>query len=100
MIGMDSDEHRPPEDREILKINALGMMRAPGPPLTSSAFFRKDGKVRWILETLTPILFEGKPAILGNSMDITERNADREALRDIGCSGCWEIVNSSPTPPW
>lgn len=95
MIGMDSMRIVLPEDREILKTNALGMMRGTRTSPYEFRILRKDGKVRWILETLTPILFEGKPAILGNSMDITERNADREALRDSE-QRMREIVNFLP----
>jgi diguanylate cyclase (GGDEF)-like protein/PAS domain S-box-containing protein len=95
MIGMDSMSIVLPEDRNNLKISAMEMMRGVRTSPYEFRILRKDGKVRWILETLTPILFEGKPAILGNSMDITEKNEDREALRDSE-QQMREIVNFLP----
>jgi len=61
-----------PEDREKAKKNAAAMLRG---ELISPYEFRiitKQGQTRWIMETVTSINYEGKPAILGNSMDITE----------------------------
>ncbi len=31
------------------------------------------GELRWVLDTATPIVYRGRPAVLGNSIDITER---------------------------
>jgi PAS domain S-box-containing protein len=33
----------------------------------------KDNKIRWIMETVSPISFNGRQAVLGNCIDITER---------------------------
>lgn len=95
MIGMDSMSIVLPEDRDAAKKNAVEMIRGTRTSPYEFRILRKDGKIRWILETLTPILFEGKPAILGNSMDITEKNTDREALRDSE-QQMREIINFLP----
>jgi PAS domain-containing protein len=34
---------------------------------------RKDGEVRWIIQTLTSIIYNGRTALLGNFIDITEK---------------------------
>jgi diguanylate cyclase (GGDEF)-like protein/PAS domain S-box-containing protein len=71
-----------PEDRENARRDARAMLLG---KKTSPSEFRvltKDGRVRWIMETIVPITWEGKPAILGNSMDITERKRIEEALHD------------------
>jgi len=62
-----------PEDREEEIVNAGNMLR--GKRMTPYEFriITKNGETRWIMETVTSIKYEGKPAILGNSMDITER---------------------------
>jgi diguanylate cyclase (GGDEF)-like protein/PAS domain S-box-containing protein len=70
------------EDRENARKDARAMLRG---KKTSPSEFRvltKDGEIRWIMETIVPITWEGKPAILGNSMDITERKHFEEALHD------------------
>jgi PAS domain-containing protein len=42
----------------------------------------KLGQVRWIMETVTSITYGGRPAILGNSMDITELKMAEVRLRE------------------
>jgi len=71
-----------PEDMEKVKQNAKAMLRG---EISSPYEFRiitKQGETRWIMETVTSILHEGRPAILGNSMDITESKQAEEALRE------------------
>ncbi|MFA5180110.1 MAG: PAS domain S-box protein [Syntrophales bacterium] len=62
-----------PEDSEEESKNAGDMLK--GKRVTPYEFriIAKDGETRWIMETVTSIKYEGRPAILGNSMDITER---------------------------
>lgn len=43
--------------------------------------FRKDGSVRWLEMVANRIEYEGKPAILGAIIDITERKKTEEALQ-------------------
>lgn len=71
-----------PDDRGNARRDARAMLLG---EKTSPSEFRvltKDGQVRWIMETIVPITWEGKPAILGNSMDITERKQIEKSLRD------------------
>jgi len=68
-----------PEDREKVRQNAKAMLLG---EMSSPYEFRiimKEGETRWIMETVTIILHEGRQAILGNSMDITERRWAEEA---------------------
>ena len=70
------------EDRENARKNARAMLLG---KKTSPSEFRvmtKDGEIRWIMETIVPITWGGKPAILGNSMDVTERKQVERALRE------------------
>lgn len=62
-----------PEDREDENKNAGDMLK--GNRMTPYEFriVTKNGETRWIMETVVSIKYEGKPAILGNSMDVTER---------------------------
>jgi diguanylate cyclase (GGDEF)-like protein len=43
----------------------------------------KQGQTRWIMETVTHISYEGKRAILGNSMNITDRKQMEEHILAI-----------------
>jgi diguanylate cyclase (GGDEF)-like protein/PAS domain S-box-containing protein len=82
LIGRNPTDIIHPEDRENARKNARAMLTG---RKTSPSEFRvlaKDGRVRWIMETVVPITWEGKPAILGNSMDVSERKEFEEVLHD------------------
>ena len=42
----------------------------------------KQNEIRWIMEAVSPIVFKGKPAILGNSLDITQRKLAEKKLTE------------------
>ncbi len=68
-----------PEDREKVRENAINMLKG---RLSSSYEFRiidGDGKTRWLLEKVTPISYEGKRAVLGNAVDISDRKQAEDA---------------------
>jgi len=80
MIGMDALSIVFPQDRPAAIENSRKMLRG---ELTVPYEFRictKDGQIRWIMETVTSIVYEGKRAVLGNSMDITELRQVRMKL--------------------
>jgi len=82
LIGMKSDGIIHPEDKELVKRNAREMLRGvQGIPHTFR-IITKQGQVRWIMETVTSITYGGRPAILGNSMDITELKTVETRLRE------------------
>lgn len=72
-----------PEDRGQVRESASRMLRG----LSSAPYeFRiraKDGGVRWIMETVTAITLAGRPAVLGNSMDVTERKLAAQEIEII-----------------
>ncbi len=43
----------------------------------------KDGRIRWIMETVAFIPYKGSRAVLGNSMDITEQTEARNRLEAL-----------------
>jgi PAS domain S-box-containing protein len=69
-----------PDDREIVRESAVRMLK--GEPLQPYEFrlVTKDRKFIWGLERMTSITYEGKPAAVGNFMDITERKQAEEKL--------------------
>lgn len=42
-----------------------------------------DGRIKWIMETVMSITFKGERAILGNSMDLTERREAEKKLEEL-----------------
>ncbi|NPU82937.1 MAG: PAS domain S-box protein [Syntrophaceae bacterium] len=81
LVGTSAADLVLPEDRERLRQFAQDMLKG----LRSAPYeFRirtKTGETCWIMETVTPIRFRGRPAILGNSMDISERKGVEAQLR-------------------
>jgi diguanylate cyclase (GGDEF)-like protein/PAS domain S-box-containing protein len=71
------------QDREKVRKNARAMLR--GELITPYEFrvITKQGQTRWIMETVTSISYEGKRAILGNSMNITDRKQMEEQILAI-----------------
>jgi diguanylate cyclase (GGDEF)-like protein/PAS domain S-box-containing protein len=82
LLGQDAELLISMADREAAKKNAGAMLNG---ELTIPYEFRittKQGETHWIMETVTTILYQGKPAILGNSMDITGRKMAEAALKE------------------
>ncbi len=82
LIGMKADRIIHPEDRSIVKRNARAMLKEGHTSPHEFRIITKKGNIRWVLETVTSIMYEGKRAILGNSMDITERKLADDVLRE------------------
>ncbi|MRR18095.1 MAG: PAS domain S-box protein [Deltaproteobacteria bacterium] len=82
LIGMKSTSIIHPEDREKAKNNAREMLSGKLDRPYSYRVISKQGDVRWIIETVTSTTYRGKPAILGNAMDITVRKMTEEKLKE------------------
>jgi len=70
-----------PDDREMVWKMARKMLAG---ELTAPYEYRivdKNNQVRWIMETVTPISYKGRSAVLGNTMDITDRKRTEGELR-------------------
>ncbi|MBN2515452.1 MAG: PAS domain S-box protein, partial [Deltaproteobacteria bacterium] len=82
LIGKKSDSIVHFEDRLRVKRNAREMLSGTRTAPHDFRITTKQGKTKWIMEMVTSISFNGKPAILGNSMDITERKRVEEMLQE------------------
>ena len=82
LIGKKSNSIVHPEDRAIHGKSALDMLKAKRKSPYEFRIIGKDGSIHWIMESVTPVIFEGRSAILGNSMDITEYKQAAEAVRE------------------
>lgn len=73
LIGNPYDLFIHPEDHEKIRGKAKKMLLKEALSSYEVMILRKDGHLRWIIEKVSPISFNGRPAILGNCIDITER---------------------------
>ena len=80
LAGKRSDSIVHPEDKERHKRCARDMLKGERSSPHEFRIISRTGDIHWIMETVTPIIYKGRPAILGNSMDITERKRAEEAL--------------------
>lgn len=71
-----------PEDREMVRESAIKMLKGESTSPYKYRIMTKDGKVRWLLEGVASIQYRGNRAVLGHSMDITERELAQERLEE------------------
>jgi len=86
LLGMSLQRIIFPEDRELVKQNALKVLRGERSSSCEYRIVNKSGEIRWFLETVTPIQYGGEQAVLGSIVDITERRRAEEILRTLSNS--------------
>jgi diguanylate cyclase (GGDEF)-like protein/PAS domain S-box-containing protein len=80
LMGTYSLNNIYPEDRENVRNQAIRCLKRECFEPYEYRFINKDNKLRYILETVTSIMFKGERATLGSFMDITERKRMEQAL--------------------
>lgn len=71
------------EDRRKTTKNAIMMLKEQRFSPYEFRIVTKDGRIKWIMETVMSITYKGKRAILGNSMDVTERKEAGRRLEEL-----------------
>jgi len=71
-----------PDDRESHARQAREMLKGKTNNPYGFRILTKSGQLRWIMETLVSIQYEGRPAVLGNSMDVTILKETEQKLKD------------------
>ena len=80
LLGTNSLEPVHPEDREMVRENAIRMLKGENFSPYEYRYISKNGQTKWVLETVASIQYRGKRATLGNFLDITERKQMEEEL--------------------
>jgi len=83
LLGTDPMKLVLPEDREMLRENAIKMLKAESSSPYKYRIVNQDGEIRWMLEGVASIQYQGRRATLGHSMDITERERAQEKLEEL-----------------
>jgi PAS domain S-box-containing protein len=83
MSEMDPLSFIYPDDRRAVTRNAVSMLKGMRVSPYRYRLMTKQGQIKWIMETVTPIIFRRKRAVLGSSMDITEQKEARENLEKL-----------------
>lgn len=71
-----------PKDRDTVRENAIQMLKGQSTSPYQFRIISKDGSIKWILERVCSIKYNGKRATLGNFMDITEQIRMHDALKE------------------
>ncbi|MCX5844790.1 MAG: diguanylate cyclase [Deltaproteobacteria bacterium] len=82
LIEMDILDFVYPDDREIVRKNAVDMLEGKRSTPYEFRIVDREGRIRWLMEMVASITYEGKQAVLGNTMDITEKIQAESALRE------------------
>jgi diguanylate cyclase (GGDEF)-like protein/PAS domain S-box-containing protein len=80
LIGTYSLGNIYPDDREMVREEAIKCLKGESFEPYEYRFVKKNNKVMWVLETITPIVYKEDRATLGSFMDITERKRMESAL--------------------
>lgn len=83
MIGMRCIDIVHPGDRDTIRVQAIEMLKGCGSSPYEYRIVTKSGQLRWVMETVTPIQYKGRRAILGNSMDITAQKEHSRRLQEL-----------------
>ena len=61
------------EDSDAVKSSTAFTLQEASPYPCEYRILNKTGQIKWVMQTVSPIHYQGREAILGNLMDITER---------------------------
>jgi len=83
IIGRKPMDFVHPDDREMVVGNAMKMLS--GDRHTSYEFrsIASDGSIHWIEEIVRSTQYEGRAAVLGNIMEVTEKVESREKQKEL-----------------
>ena len=69
------------EDRDTLTEHMGKLLNGEKPSVHAFRIVTKNASIKWVMETASPILHDGKRAITASVMDITEHKEAEEALK-------------------
>jgi PAS domain S-box-containing protein len=81
LIGKDVSTLIHPEDREMVSEKTRDMLRGADTTPCEYRVVTKHGQIKWVMQTLTSIQYEGKRAFLGNAIEISDRKHAEEEQR-------------------
>jgi PAS domain S-box-containing protein len=73
LLGLELLDLVAVEDKDAVRSSTIFTLREESPYPCEYRILNKTGQIKWMLQTVSPIRYQGKEAVLGNLMDITER---------------------------
>ncbi|MEN6621153.1 MAG: PAS domain S-box protein [Smithella sp.] len=81
LIGMKSLDIVHPEDRASVRENAVKMLKMQRIKPYEFRTITKSGQVKWTMEMVSSVFFDGQKSILGHYIDINDRKKSEEILK-------------------
>ncbi len=83
LLGTDPMNLVLPEDREMVRENAIKMLKGESSTPYKYRIITGDGEIRWMLEGVASVEYQGRRATVGHSTDITEIERAQEKLEEM-----------------
>jgi len=78
---IDSIDLAYPEDRELVRYNAVRMLKGERNNPYEFRYVTKSGEIKWAMDMNVAIVYRGSRAMLGHLVDINDRKRAEEAVR-------------------
>jgi two-component system cell cycle sensor histidine kinase/response regulator CckA len=66
------------EDRELVRENAIARLKSHRSDPYEYRYLTKNGELRWATESVAAIVFDGRRAVMGSFIDVTDRKRSEE----------------------
>jgi len=83
LLGSDITKFVHPQDLQDVRLNAIEMLKGTRSVPYEFRIIDRYGNIKWLMESVTSIVYEGKLAVLGNTMEITELKEARYKLEQL-----------------
>ncbi len=84
LVGKNLLDHVHPEDRQMVRKNAIKSLKKKSPDTYEYRFIKKNGELMWVLETVSSSVYNESQATLGSIMDITRYKQTQDTLKRLG----------------
>jgi len=84
LVGKNLLDHVHPDDRQMVRKNAIKSLKKKSPDTYEYRFIKKNGELMWVLETVCSGVYSKSQATLGSIMDITRYKQTQDSLKRLG----------------
>lgn len=81
LLGADITKFVHPEDRPDVHVKAIAMLKGHHKAPYEFRIIDKYGNIKWLMESVSSVMYQGRQAVLGNTMEITEVKEARYKLQ-------------------
>lgn len=81
LLGAEIIKYVHSDDRNLVRENSVQMLKGERSKPYEFRIIDKSGHIKWLMETVSSISYQGQSTILGNTMDITEQKRIQEELQ-------------------